>query len=69
VPGSGANAGLGGAPQRDIGEQLGKLVDAMNAPKKPTHGENLKKHLGSVSQHAANEKAATHVSVNTHPHD
>ena len=68
-PGSGVNAGIGGAPQRDISNELGRLADALSAPKKPTHGENLKKHLGTLGQHTANEKAATHVSVNTHPHD
>jgi cellobiose-specific phosphotransferase system component IIB len=64
--GTGTNAGIEAAPQRNLQEELGRLADALTAPKKETQGEKFKKHMGTVGQHVSNEKQATHVSVNTH---
>lgn len=72
-PGSGLDAGISGvpkgAPKRDIAEDLGKLVDHLSAPKRETHGDKMKRNLGTVGQHVSNEKQATHVSINTNPND
>jgi hypothetical protein len=32
-------------------------------------GENIAKHLGNLGSHVAQEKTATHVSINTNPHE
>lgn len=63
--GSGVDAGIEGAPKRDMAQELGKLVDHLSAPKRESFGSKL----GAAAQHISNEKTATHVSVNTNPHD
>lgn len=60
--GSGQNAGIGGAGNK-VEENLGKLVDHLA---NQTGGKkNFGDHLSNVNQHVAQEKAATHVSINT----
>lgn len=66
--GSDSNAGIGGAPQRDVKDQLAR-DNSSSAPKRASHGENMQKHLNTLGQHTAQEKAATHVSINTNAHD
>lgn len=62
--GSGMGAEIGGNAGLD------KAINALTAQlgqqnRKPTLGEHLK----STGQHIAQEKAATHISINTHHHD
>ncbi|CAG0960353.1 hypothetical protein RHDC4_00661 [Rhodocyclaceae bacterium] len=56
--GSGANAGIEGG----LTQQVGELVNAMNNPKGRTMGD----HARDWHQQVAQEKAGTHVSINTH---
>lgn len=67
--GSGLDAGIGGAPQRDLADQVGNLVDAMNAPKREAPADEAKRHLGTLAQHGSQEGGATHVSINTGQHE
>lgn len=67
APGSGANAGVerAGSP---LEHQLGKLIETLSQQgqaKTPSLSDRMR----DVNQHVAQEKAATHVSVNTHHSD
>jgi hypothetical protein len=44
-------------------------IDVKGAPKKPIPDGNGMKHLGDLGNHLAQEKTATHVSINTNPDD
>lgn len=56
--GSGANAGIEGG----LGQKVGELVDALSKPKERGVGERL----GNWHREVGQEKASTHVSINTH---
>lgn len=59
--GSGKTAGIEG----DLSKQVGDLVNAMNNPKEKGVGQRL----GEWHQQVGQERASTHVSINTHHHD
>jgi type IV secretion system protein TrbL len=62
--GNATTAGIGGG-NADLAKAVGDLVQSMNQPKKATFGERL----GNANRHVEQEKAATHVSINTHQPD
>lgn len=63
---SGLNAGIGAAsPAEQKIDQLSEAMARMSAPKKPSVSERL----GTLGKHIEQEKAATHVSINTHHSD
>ena len=65
--GSGTNSGIAGAGSK-MEENLGKLVDHLSqqgGPRTPTMGDHLKE----LNQHIAQEKVATHVSINANHQD
>ena len=63
--GSGMDAGIsGGGSSTD--QRIDKLVDALS---NQSQGKNWKDHLANTNQHVSQERAATHVSVNTHHSD
>lgn len=67
-PSSGSNASIGSSSVTSelgqLAQSIGKLVD-QNAPKKPGLGDRA----AAFGKHIEQDKAATHVSINTHHSD
>ncbi len=63
-------ASVGGVPQRDAGQN--NEGDVSKAPKRDQEksaGQKLQDNIGKLANITSQEKHATHVSINTHPHD
>lgn len=63
--GSGATAGIEGAPPSSTDQKLDKLMDTLGQPKKPSFNDRM----GAVNDHLVKEQSATHVSVNVNAAD
>lgn len=68
-PGSGENAGIGAPPQRDVANEVAKLVDVMSAPKKEKAMDKLSRNAGELGRREEQNSQATSVSLNTHHTD
>lgn len=62
-PESGANAAIAGAAS-PMEQQIGDLVKSLNQPKE-AQKTSFTERMGALNQHMAQEKADTHVSINT----
>lgn len=63
--GSGLNAAIGGDQQRELSENLGKLVDHLSQTSKGPVKPRLRDRIAEANRHMERESGVTHVQVNT----